>query len=252
MSKNYSCPVTRVTRLGDFVDMELRQPELAAAAKPGQFLHIRCGHSRVLRRPISICDTENGCVRIVFQVKGSGTQWLADRTPGKLLDVLGPLGNGYPLPEGRILVAGGGIGVPPLLKTAKAAQCAGAVLGFRSAAQAILLEEFQSACETVQVMTDDGSLGEKGFVADGVKALLARGSYAAVLACGPKIMLKTTAQAAAEAGVPCWVSLEERMGCGIGACLVCACKTVRDGEERYSHVCKDGPVFCAEEVVWDD
>jgi dihydroorotate dehydrogenase electron transfer subunit len=252
MSNLYNAPVTRIARDGEFVDLTIRCPELARAAKPGQFLHIRCGHSRVLRRPISICDTEDGCLRMVFQVKGSGTQWLAERTVGQALDVLGPLGNGYDLPQGRVLVAGGGIGVPPMLKTAKAATAADAVLGYRSAAQAILLTEFQDACGTVKVMTDDGSLGDRGFVADGVRAMLASQHYDAVLACGPKIMLKTTAQAAAEAGVPCWVSLEERMGCGIGACLVCACKTKKDGQEQYSHVCKNGPVFSAEEVVWDD
>ena len=100
-------------------------------------------------------------------------------------------------------------------------------------------------------MTDDGSLGKKGFVAQGVTEMLKKKHYAAVMACGPKIMLKTTYEAAKQAGMPCYVSMEERMGCGIGACLVCAVKIRKNGEEVMGHVCKDGPIFAGEDVIWD-
>lgn len=245
--------ISHCGRQGDFAELVLRAPVLAAAAQPGQFVHIRCGEAQLLRRPISICDASAGCLRLVFQVKGAGTAWLAARAPGEKVDVLGPLGHGFTLPAGRILVAGGGIGLPPLLYAARLHGQADCVAGFRSKEQALLLEAFQSVCGEVSVLTDDGSLGEKGFVADGVAAQLLRRDYAAVLACGPSRMLQTVAQAAAAAGTPCQVSLEERMGCGIGACLVCAVPIQGRGEEapHYLHVCKNGPVFPAEEVVWN-
>ena len=245
------CTVVQCSRQGNFAELLLSAPALAAAARPGQFVHIRCSAAQLLRRPISVCDAQNGCLRLVFQVKGAGTAWLAARTAGDSLDVLGPLGSGFTLPSGRILVAGGGIGLPPLLYAARLSGQADCVAGFRSAEQAILLEDFQAVCGEVLTVTDDGSLGEAGFTADGVARMLARRPCAAVLACGPQKMLQTTAQAAAAAGVPCQVSLEERMGCGLGACLVCAVPIVRNGERQYLHVCKDGPVFPAEEVDWN-
>ena len=125
------------------------------------------------------------------------------------------------------------------------------MLGFRSKEKALLLDRFQEICGETLVMTDDGSLGKKGFVAQGVAEMLKKKHYAAVMACGPKIMLKTTYEAAKQAGVPCYVSMEERMGCGIGACLVCAVKIRKNGEEVMGHVCKDGPVFAGEDVIWD-
>ena len=118
--------------------------------------------------------------------------------------------------------------------------------------KALLLDRFGEICGETLVMTDDGSLGTKGFVAQGVAEMLKKKQYAAVMACGPKIMLKTTYETAKQAGVPCYVSMEERMGCGIGACLVCAVKIRKNGEAVMGHVCKDGPVFAGEDVIWDD
>ena len=252
MAKVLECTVVQKDTCGGCTRLVLEQPALAAMARQGQFLHIRCGEVQLLRRPISICDVENDTLSIVFEVRGAGTEWLSQRQVGDLLDVLGPLGNGFPAVDGKILVAGGGIGVPPMLLTAKCADEADAVLGFRNASRQMLTEEFAATCGRVLCMSDDGSCGQKGYVADGVRQMLAQSQYAAVMACGPKMMLKTVAAAAQEAGVPCYVSMEERMGCGIGACLVCACKTRKNGEEGYQHVCKDGPVFPAEEVCWDD
>ena len=150
------------------------------------------------------------------------------------------------------MLIGGGIGVPPMLQTAKAAKDAGAqpraVLGFRNRGAVILEADFQAVCETF-VTTDDGSYARHGFVTDVLKELLAGAT--GVAACGPKPMLKAIAALAEDAGLPCQVSMEERMGCGIGACLVCACALkAENGETRYGHVCKDGPVFDAKEVAW--
>ncbi len=222
---------------------------------PGQFVHIACGHSRLLRRPISVCtcqdDSPEGGLAIVFEVRGQGTDWLARREIGDKLDVLGLLGNGFMLrADGRYLLAGGGIGVPPLYGCAQYADGkATAVLGFRSAERAILLPQFADICQDVRLYTDDGSLGAKGYVADGVRAVLDKDKdFTAVLACGPKVMLRGVAQAAEEYGIPCQVSMEERMACGVGACLGCA---VQMADGSMKHVCKDGPVFNAGEVDWN-
>lgn len=250
MKEVYLCPVTVSQPLGDYYKLTLRSPELCTLAQKGQFLHVLCGE-KTLRRPISIHDVTGDEITMIYEVKGQGTQWLSQRKPGDIVDVLGPLGHGFPQISGRILVVGGGIGVPPMYYAAKCADQAHAVLGFRSKEKALLLDKFQDICPQVKLMSDDGSLGEKGFVAQGVAQMLEQHDYAAVFACGPKIMLKTTFDACQKKGVPCYVSMEERMGCGIGACLVCAVKLRRNGEEFMGHVCKDGPVFMGEEVVWD-
>ena len=222
---------------------------------PGQFVHIKCGESRLLRRPISVCDwhgsPEGDTLTIVFEVRGEGTAWLSRQPAGHSVDVLGLLGNGFRVEDqGAYLLVGGGIGVPPLLGCAGA--CGGAskaILGFRSRDRAILVDAFSKACLDVQVTTDDGSMGHHGFVDGLVRRELADGrTYTAVLACGPKPMLKSVVKAAAEFGVPCQVSMEERMACGVGACLGCAVQ-MKDGSMQ--HVCKDGPVFDAKEVDWD-
>lgn len=224
-------------------------------AAPGQFVHIKCGDGLLLRRPISVCSCQecepSDLLAVVFEVRGEGTAWLARRPEGHSLDVLGLLGNGFNMKrEGRYLLVGGGIGVPPMRGCARyTGGRSTAILGFRSREKAILLDRFREECAKVAVATDDGSLGYHGFVDALVRQELeADRAYDAVLACGPKPMLKSVAKVAAEFGVPCQVSMEERMGCGVGACLVCA-TPMKDGTVK--HVCKDGPVFNAEEVDWD-
>jgi dihydroorotate dehydrogenase electron transfer subunit len=214
------------------------------------FVHVKCGEL-LLRRPISICDADGDCLRLVIDRRGDGTKWLTERKKFDVIDILGPLGRGFDLSGGRLLAVGGGIGAPPMLYAAKRAKSADCVLGFRSAENVILLKDFGGVCGEVGIATDDGSLGYKGYVSGLVKLRLEKGSFDRVLACGPTAMLKSVWEVCREYGAPLQVSLEERMGCGVGACLVCACKTAsRTGEERYSHVCKDGPVFDAGEVVW--
>ena len=247
-----NAPVTFISAGPVYASVTVESPELALNAVPGQFLHIRC-EGYQLRRPISIAGVEGSCVTLVFEIKGGGTQWLSRRKTGDTLDVLGPLGHGFPSPaNGPVLLVGGGVGVPPMHFCAQRMRNCDAVLAFRSADRALLTGEMAELCGETLVMTDDGSLGNKGFAAQGVAEMLARKRYGAVFACGPKIMLKTTLAAAQAAGVPCWVSLEERMGCGLGACLTCA-TPIRsaDGQVVMKEACKDGPVFPGEEVVWD-
>ena len=242
---------------------------LARAACAGQFVNIKCGSENLLRRPLGVCGVFGDLVRFVFEVKGEGTKWLSERKPGEVLDILGPLGNGFLMPKGNILVIGGGIGCPPMLfaaqtargainRVAKSAQSAQptrtgltAVLGFRNAESVILREEFSEYCDSVFVCTDDGSCGEEGFATELLAKLLAENKYDAVLTCGPRVMLSAVASVCAEFDTRCQVLLEERMACGVGACVVCACAIQKDGEPlRMSRVCKDGPVFDAREVVF--
>lgn len=246
-----NAPVTASAAGTVYGSITVESPELAGCARPGQFLHIRCEGFQ-LRRPISIAGVQGNSLTFIFEIKGGGTRWLSCRKPGDVLDILGPLGHGFPAADGPVLLVGGGVGVPPMHFCAQNLAAADAVLAFRSADRALLTEEMTSLCGQTLVMTDDGSLGQKGFAAQGVAEMLAKKSYAAVFACGPKIMLKTTYEAAEAAGVPCWVSLEERMGCGLGACLTCA-TPIRDesGRRVMKEACKDGPVFRGEEVIWD-
>ena len=231
----------------------LRSDVISTIAVAGQFVHIRCGE-KLLRRPISICrlDRKNNCIIIVFEVRGEGTQWLAQREEGEKIDVLGPLGNGFNTEnQSRPLVIGGGIGVPPMLGVADefSGKC-DAILGFKNIESSILASDFIESCNDVSIMTDDGTLGEKGFVTDALVKLIDKNEYSVIYACGPTPMLKAISDISIKKGIECYVSLEERMACGVGACLGCACKIRNGDKEEFKHVCKDGPVFKAEEVVW--
>ena len=246
-----SCTVVEAVRLNAFAYSFTLEAEGMTPEGPDQFVHVKCGHSRLLRRPISICDWEENLLRIVFEVRGEGTEWLSRRKAGDRLDVLGPLGRGFRMDrEGRYLLVGGGIGVPPMLGCAKwTAGRSTAVLGFRSADRAMLSEDFQKSCKEIFLCSDDGSIGRHGFVDAQVRDILEKDKdFTAVLACGPKPMLKNAAAVAAGFGVPCQVSMEERMACGVGACLGCA---IQMADGTMKHVCKDGPVFNAGEVDWN-
>ncbi len=258
--KSYDTAQCRVISMREIAattfDLTVEAGEMAAKAAPGQFVHVMVP-GKTLRRPISICDVnaEEKNLRLVFQVRGEGTRWMAGVREGETLDLLGPLGHGFSLGDTsrRVVFVGGGIGVPPLLAAARRFGAnAEVILGFRSASAAILQRDFEQAGCRVSLLTDDGSLGEKGFVTARLEQALAEDDVQEVFACGPTAMLKRVAALAAKAETACQVSLEERMGCGVGACLVCACKTKRaDAMGGYSHVCKDGPVFRAEEVDWE-
>ncbi len=223
----------------------------------GQFLHIKCGANQLLRRPISVAitgwDEPEDLATLIFEVRGEGTRWLSQRKKGNKLDVLGPLGNGFDVSqEGRYLLVGGGIGVPPLIEYGEYLKWPRvAVLGFRTKNKAFptVTSRFEEHCEQTFICTDDGTLGHHGFVDGQVRDILAKDKhFTAILVCGPKPMLRSVATVAAEFGISCQVSMEERMACGVGACLGCSIQ-MKDGAMK--HVCKDGPVFNAVEVDWD-
>ncbi|WP_295093304.1 dihydroorotate dehydrogenase electron transfer subunit [Ruminococcus sp.] len=229
-------------------------PEIATAACPGQFVHIRA-NGFTLRRPISICgiDKKKGTLRIVFEIRGDGTSEIAKLNKNDLIDMLAPLGHGFTVDTtyNKVILIGGGIGTPPMLPLANIyGDKAVAISGFRNASAVILQDDFRRTGAETILCTDDGSAGIHGFVTQPLAELAEKGRIDAVYACGPMPMLKNVAKICNENGIFCEISLEERMACGIGACLGCACRTIRNDNEYFAHVCKDGPVFNAEEVLW--
>ena len=215
-------------------------------AVDGEFVHISVP-GYFLRRPLSICNLEDGKITIVYKVVGEGTRALSEMEPGETLEVLTGLGRGFD-PEAcreRALLVGGGLGVPPLLLLAKRLKALGkhvtAVLGFNTSEDVLLVEEFRRVCDIVAVSTVDGSVGVKGFVTDAILAI--RPTFDYFYTCGPMVMMKVVCQALEGPGE---VSLEERMGCGAGFCYGCSIET-KNGPRR---VCKDGPVFKKEELLW--
>jgi len=252
--------IVRMERLSDDIfRMVLQSGRLTESAKPGQFLNIRCGHSlqAYLRRPISICDVHagDGTVDIVFQIRGSGTELLGEMKPGEEADVMGPLGNPFkPVnPGGSAIVVGGGIGTFPLLyllRTMPEVKRT-ALLGFRTAGAVVMAKEFSSVADCMEIATDDGSLGHHGFVTELLEKRLRTERPDCVYVCGPMPMMRIVTEQCIGMGIPVQVSMEQRMGCGVGACLVCACKK-RDGDDfSYTHVCREGPVFDGRDIVFD-
>ena len=251
--KQQTAKIVSQTMLADGIfDMELQAEEIAAQAKPGQFISIYVNDkSKILPRPISICgiDAEKGILRIVYRIAGEGTKQMSSYQKGDSVKILGPLGNGFTMKKDRAILIGGGIGIPPMLELAK--QLDGPksiVLGYRDS-QMFLKDEFE-AYGDVFVSTEDGSVGTKGNVIDAIKEQGVEGNV--IYACGPTPMLKGIQAYAAENGIEAQISLEERMACGIGACLACVCQSKEADEHSHvcnKRVCKDGPVFDAREVV---
>ena len=231
--------------------MELLAPEIASAARAGQFISVYTkDKSKLLPRPISLCgiDRERGILRIVYRVAGAGTAEFSAYRAGDSVEIMGPLGNGFTLKDKKAILIGGGIGGPPMLGLMKGLSCERtAVLGYRDQ-QLFLKDEFE-ACGPVCVATEDGSAGTKGNVLDAIREQGVQGEI--IYACGPTPMLRAVKAYAMEKGIECYISLEERMACGIGACLACVCQSKDVDSHSHVHnkrICKDGPVFAAEEV----
>lgn len=237
----------------DVYYLELAAPEHARRTLPGQFVQVQITAPGVLlRRPLGLAqtDAEAGKVTLIYRAIGKGTEALSALRPGTCVSLLGPLGHGFRMDARQPLLVGGGMGLSPLLCYAQQLGRQGAkpevLMGGRTAAELFWQELFAPYAAAVHLTTDDGSLGTRGFVTALLPELLAEGSYDSVAVCGPEIMMQGVANIAREHGLPCEVSLERRMGCGLGACLSCAVDTIH-GRRK---VCKDGPVFQAEEVFF--
>ena len=234
----------------DVYDMRLNVGDMVQNAKPGQFVSVYSNDgSKLLPRPISICgiDQAAGELRIVYRVAGEGTKEFNTYQAGDHLDVMGPLGNGYTLKDKKAILIGGGIGIPPMLELAKQLKCEKSiVLGYRD--ETFLKEEFEELGD-VYVSSDLGTIGIKGTVLDAIREYSVEGEI--IYACGPMPMLRAVKAYAAAKGMEAQISLEERMACGIGACLGCVCKSKEVDPHTHvnnKRICKDGPVFDAEEV----
>lgn len=230
--------------------MWLKTDKIAAKAKAGQFISMYChDKSRMLPRPISICqiDAADHALRVVYRVAGKGTEEFASLRTGRHIEIVGPLGNGFPKKEKKAFLIGGGIGIPPMLQLARELTCEKQIiLGYRD--ELFLQEDFKGL-GNIYIATEDGSYGTEGNV---LTAIEENGLSADIIyACGPTPMLRAIKKYAAERKTECWLSLEEKMACGIGACLACVCKSrEKDAHTNVNNkrICKEGPVFRAEEV----
>lgn len=248
--KECACVYSQEMLASGIYSMWIETEKIAQQCIPGQFVNIYTKASdRLLPRPISICESnaEKSMIRIVYRVAGSGTKEFSTYKKGDSITLLGPLGNGFQIIGERPVVVGGGIGIPPMLNLARSLKGkVSAVLGYRS--ELFLNDEFPKDAN-VYIATDDGSSGTHGTVIDAIRANNVDADV--IYACGPTPMLRAVKAYAREKQVPCFVSLEERMACGVGACLGCVCRTTAIDSHSHvknSRVCKDGPVFSAEEV----
>ena len=242
--------VSQETLATDVYSLVLEAPEIASQAIAGQFVSVYTHDgSKMLPRPISLCgiDREAGTLRLVYRVVGFGTKEFSQLEAGDSVDILGPLGNGFMKSDKKAILIGGGIGIPPMLQLAKELDCEkSVVLGYRD--EIFLNEEFESYAQ-VYMSSEDGQHGVKGNVIDAIKEYGVDGEV--IYACGPTPMLRVIKAYAMEKGIECQISMEEKMACGVGACLACVCKTKDIDEHSQVHnrrICKDGPVFYAEEV----
>ncbi|MCL2058404.1 MAG: dihydroorotate dehydrogenase electron transfer subunit [Oscillospiraceae bacterium] len=284
------CRLITNERLNGAVFKLVVESDALAAAEPGQFAMLKCGGGAYLRRPFSFCDIcdETGSATFLYRLTGVGTRALSQAVAGDCIDLMGPLGKGFDIVSGRSAIVGGGIGVFPLLLLARRMYEGGTApdifAGFQNSGAVVLERELGSYSRKFALVTDDGSVGAKGFVTDAFLQALSGGAYDNVYACGPVPMLKALQGICEERGMRAQFSLEQRMGCGIGACRVCACAVKADGADAaaqntaphpgdadaaaqnaaphpggaapnapftYARVCSDGPVFASDRLIFD-
>lgn len=250
--------VTENQRLCRDVYKLILQPDKYISPRGGQFINIEVPGRRelLLRRPFAICDYDDreGTVTVCFKTVGEGTDALSNVQKGDRLRAVYPLGNGFTLQSNhkKVLITGGGAGIFPLLAVTKSypEKSFYTFLGFKSKDDAVLIKDFEDFSRQVLVCTEDSSLGSGGYVTDLIKSNIDKIDPDVILACGPKNMFIALKNALAGKEIPVFVSLEERMGCGIGACIVCTCAIkTKDGAVKNRRVCRDGPVFRLDEVV---
>lgn len=238
----------------DIYSLTLATENIAVEAVPGQFVSLYTKEgSKLLPRPISICEVQDNVIRLVYRVVGYGTTEFSGYREGDTVSLLGPLGNGFTLKEKKAVLVAGGIGIPPMVELAKQLRqeypslSVTAVLGYRDS-NTFLVDDIRKYADVI-IATDDGSMGVKGNVIDAIRQQNIDAEI--FYACGPTPMLRGLKSYAEGAGIEAQISLEEKMACGIGACLACVCKTKDVDEHSHVHnarICKDGPVFDSREV----
>ncbi|HLM04314.1 MAG TPA: dihydroorotate dehydrogenase electron transfer subunit [Blastococcus sp.] len=259
-------PVQRVAEvtgrrpLNAYVELTLASPEIAERAEPGQFVAFAIGadtSALLLRRSIAIAGASGGVVTVVVAPHGPGSTWLAALRPGDTVDVVGPLGRPFPMPEPGTpsLLVGGGYGAAALVGLAERLRTTGspvtAVAGAASADRLCSVDELGAVADDVVVTTDDGSAGRRGWVSEPAAELI--GTAGVVYACGPMGMLRAVGELATAAGVPSYVAVEESMACGIGVCMTCVLPVIgEDGRTRFARSCAEGPVFGGDRVRFAD
>ena len=263
---NETCRIVRHEPTGPgYRYLELEAPRLAAALVPGQFVHLRIPHLEpsALRRPFSVFDAENGRVTVLYKVVGRGTAALAESAVGDTIDVLGPLGHGFPVAcKGAALLVGGGYGVAPLHFLAKRLLAVDAsakpilFLGGRTKDDLLALDRFAALGVETRVATNDGSAGAKGFVTDPLDdaliALREKNEPFELFTCGPDGLLQAVAHRAVGTGSPGWISMDRHMICGVGACFACIQRIKGpDGKPFNARCCVNGPVFAAQDIIWE-
>lgn len=229
--------------------MVVHAPEIAAQVQPGQFVAVRReGSAHFLRRPFSVADADPaaGTLTILYRLVGRGTAEMSGMKAGETLSVEGPLGRGFSLDGGRALLVGGGVGIAPLIFLSRRLEQPVLLIGGKTKEEVFWKKFLEPYAAKIYITTDDGSVGRKGFTVQAMPDIFAENTIDRVLTCGPMIMMQGVAAAAKAQGIPCEVSMEKRMACGIGVCLGCTFESKKDGR-RYK-VCADGPVFGAEEV----
>lgn len=254
-----SCEILDIKKIIDGIyKFKIKAPEIAEIARAGQFLEIQVSTTgeTFLRRPISIYNIEKDSVEFIFQVKGKGTEILSTKKVGDKINVLGPLGNGsFTVKEyKKVAIIGGGIGTYPLYELAKELKGKAQTtmyMGFRNKDLVTLEKEFEEVASKVVITTDDGSYKEKGFAINVLKEDCKTEKPDIIFACGPLPMLKAVQEFANAENIKCEMSLEERMGCGIGACVGCNVRIVTENpdEVKYEYICNHGPVFNSKRVI---
>ncbi len=248
-------------RLGPFFyRIKLKAPTVSSQAQPGQFVHLRVNetYDPFLRRPFSLQHTDpaQGSFDLLIKLRGRGAWLLSQKSPGEELDLIGPLGNGFLLPHpGQLpILLAGGAGIAPLFMLAERLSTRGGTFfwGAKGKEEIFLRDELSSWGWKIEISTEDGSLGYQGMITDLLQTYLSKTKgNQLIYACGPWGMLKEVARLCRENHIPCWVSLEGNMACGVGACWGCAVRCKVEDRFEYRRICRDGPVFSAEEVVWD-
>ncbi len=246
-------------RIGNNIySITMESEKISQSIEPGQFIHLLCRgeYGAFLRRPFSLSniDKDNKEISIVYRVQGKGTKSLSEMKTGEVVNALGPLGNGFLLDAkyDSVAIVGGGMGIAALMEVIKYYKDKSRVyLGFME--ETILIQEIKNYSSEIHITTEKGNIGRKGLITDGLLSQWEKSPPQMVYTCGPKAMMREVSKISTKLDLPCQVSMEERMGCGIGACLVCSCKTKAENQEgSYTRVCKDGPVYWGEEIDWDE